>query len=73
MRAVLVRQFGGDVDYKNWHPLPSSIQYTGFPTADGDVPADAGKSFLVAWDPVISCMPTRAPITASFTPRKDVV
>ena len=45
-------QFGGDVDYKNWHPLPSSIQYTGFPTADGDVPADAGKSFLVAWDPV---------------------
>ena len=45
-------QFGGDVDYKNWQPLPSSIQYTGFPTADGDVPADAGKSFLVAWDPV---------------------
>jgi len=44
--------FGGDVDYKNWRPLPSSIQYTGFPTADGDAPADAGKSFLVAWDPV---------------------
>ncbi len=40
------------MDYKNWHPLPSSIQYTGFPTADGDAPADAGKSFLVAWDPV---------------------
>ncbi|HET9863685.1 MAG TPA: PQQ-binding-like beta-propeller repeat protein, partial [Steroidobacteraceae bacterium] len=45
-------QFGGDVNYQNWHPLPSSIQYTGFPTADGDVPAEAGKSFLVAWDPV---------------------
>jgi quinohemoprotein ethanol dehydrogenase len=45
-------QFGGDVDYRNWRPLPSSIQYTGFPTADGDVPADAGRSFLVAWDPV---------------------
>ncbi|HET7812722.1 MAG TPA: PQQ-dependent dehydrogenase, methanol/ethanol family [Steroidobacteraceae bacterium] len=45
-------QFGGDVDYKNWKPLPSSIQFTGFPTADGDVPADGGKSFLVAWDPV---------------------
>ena len=45
-------QFGGDVDVKNWNPLPSSIQFTGFPTADGDVPADAGKSFLVAWDPV---------------------
>ena len=44
--------FGGDVDYKNWKPLPSSIQFTGFPTADGDAPADAGKSFLVAWDPV---------------------
>jgi quinohemoprotein ethanol dehydrogenase len=44
--------FGGDVDYKNWHPLPASMQYTGFPTADGDVPADGGKSFLVAWDPV---------------------
>jgi quinohemoprotein ethanol dehydrogenase len=37
---------------KNWHPLPSSIQFTGFPTADGDPPADAGKSFLTAWDPV---------------------
>jgi quinohemoprotein ethanol dehydrogenase len=45
-------QFGGDVDYKNWQPLPASIQYTGFPTADGDPPADGGKSFLVAWDPV---------------------
>ncbi|HEX5162999.1 MAG TPA: PQQ-dependent dehydrogenase, methanol/ethanol family [Steroidobacteraceae bacterium] len=44
--------FGGDVDYKNWRPLPSSIQFTGFPTADGDAPADGGKSFLVAWDPV---------------------
>ena len=44
--------FGGDVDYKNWKPLPSSIQFTGFPTTDGDAPADAGKSFLVAWDPV---------------------
>jgi quinohemoprotein ethanol dehydrogenase len=44
--------FGGDVDYKNWRPLAASIQFTGFPTADGDVPADAGKSFLVAWDPV---------------------
>jgi quinohemoprotein ethanol dehydrogenase len=28
------------------------MQYTGFPTADGDVPADNSKSFLVAWDPV---------------------
>ena len=45
-------QFGGDVDYKNWRPLPASIQFTGFPTADGDPPADGGKSFLVAWDPV---------------------
>jgi quinohemoprotein ethanol dehydrogenase len=44
--------FGGEVDVKDWHPLPSSIQYTGFPTTDGVVPADAGKSFLVAWDPV---------------------
>jgi quinohemoprotein ethanol dehydrogenase len=44
--------FGGDVDPKNWKPLPASIQYTGFPTADGDPPADGGKSFLVAWDPV---------------------
>src|SRR5688572_27659861 len=44
--------FGGDVDYKNWRPLPASIQFTGFPTADGDAPEDAGKSFLVAWDPV---------------------
>ncbi len=44
--------FGGDVDYKNWQPLPASIQFTGFPTADGDAPADAGKSFLIAWDPV---------------------
>jgi len=44
--------FGGDVDPNNWHPFPLSIQYTGFPTSDGDVPADAGKSFLTAWDPV---------------------
>ena len=44
--------FGGDVDVKNWHPLPLSIQFTGFPTADGDPPADGGKSFLTAWDPV---------------------
>jgi quinohemoprotein ethanol dehydrogenase len=44
-------QFGGNVDAKNWHPLPSSTQYGGFPTVDGDVPADGGKSFLVAWDP----------------------
>jgi quinohemoprotein ethanol dehydrogenase len=45
-------QFGGDVDTGNWHPLPSSVQFTGFPTADGDVPADTAKSYLVAWDPV---------------------
>jgi quinohemoprotein ethanol dehydrogenase len=44
-------QFGG-VDQEDWQPLPSSIQYTGFPTVDGDPPADGGKSFLVAWDPV---------------------
>jgi quinohemoprotein ethanol dehydrogenase len=48
----MAAQFGGDVDVKNWHPLPSSIQFSGFPTTDGDVPAEAGKSFLVAWDPV---------------------
>ena len=45
-------QFGGDLDVKNWHPLPASNQFTGFPTLDGDVPADAGKSYLLAWDPV---------------------
>jgi quinohemoprotein ethanol dehydrogenase len=40
------------IDPKNWHPLPLSIQYAGFPSADGDPPADGGKSFLTAWDPV---------------------
>jgi len=40
------------IDPKNWHPLPLSIQYAGFPFSDGDAPADAGKSFLTAWDPV---------------------
>jgi quinohemoprotein ethanol dehydrogenase len=48
----MAAQFGGDVDVKNWHPLPASVQFTGFPTADGDVAADAAKSFLIAWDPV---------------------
>ena len=45
-------QFGGNVDAGNWHPLPSSLQFSGFPTVDRDPPADAAKSFLTAWDPV---------------------
>ncbi len=42
--------FGGDIDPKSWNPLPASVQFSGFPSAD-DAPADAGKSYLVAWDP----------------------
>ena len=49
------------MDYKNWKPLPASIQFTGFPTADGDAPADAGKSYLVAWDPVKQRPPWQQP------------
>jgi quinohemoprotein ethanol dehydrogenase len=48
----LPAQFGADVDAQNWHPLPSSMEFRGFPIVDNDPPADAGKSFLTAWDPI---------------------
>jgi quinohemoprotein ethanol dehydrogenase len=44
--------FGGEVDVGHWNPLPASTQYIGFPTIDGDPPADGGASTLTAWDPV---------------------
>ena len=59
-------QFGGDVDVNNWHPLPSSREFTGFPTADGDPSADAGKSFLTAWDPVKQRAAWQQPTPGSY-------
>jgi quinohemoprotein ethanol dehydrogenase len=40
------------VDKQNWHPIPLSTQFTGLATGDGDAPADAGTSTLLAWDPI---------------------
>jgi quinohemoprotein ethanol dehydrogenase len=58
--------YGDDgVDFEHWSPLPYSTQYTGLASGDGDPPADAGKSSLVAWDPVAARkvweMPTPGP------------
>jgi quinohemoprotein ethanol dehydrogenase len=45
--------FGDEgVDKKDWLPKPFSPEFAGFSSGDGDVPKDAGKSILKAWDPV---------------------
>jgi quinohemoprotein ethanol dehydrogenase len=45
--------FGDEgVDKKDWKPKPLTPEFAGFTAGDGDVPKDAGKSILKAWDPV---------------------
>jgi quinohemoprotein ethanol dehydrogenase len=45
--------FGDEgVDKKDWRPKPLTPEFAGFTSGDGDVPKDAGKSILKAWDPV---------------------
>jgi quinohemoprotein ethanol dehydrogenase len=45
--------FGDEgVDKKHWQPKPLTPEFAGFTSGDGDVPKDAGKSILKAWDPV---------------------
>jgi quinohemoprotein ethanol dehydrogenase len=40
------------VDIKNFNPTPGTPEITGMALGTGDVPADAGRSLLKAWDPV---------------------
>jgi len=40
------------VDVKHWNARPGSAEYTGLSLGTGDVPPDAGRSVLKAWDPV---------------------
>jgi quinohemoprotein ethanol dehydrogenase len=45
--------FGDEgVDKENWQPKPLTPEFAGFTSGVGDVPKDAGKSILKAWDPV---------------------
>jgi quinohemoprotein ethanol dehydrogenase len=44
--------FGDEgVDKSPWRPRVMTPEYAGLTTGDGDVPKDAGKSILKAWDP----------------------
>ena len=46
-------EFGdAGIDVKNWKARPGSAEYTGLALGTGDVPADAGRSVLRAWDPL---------------------
>ncbi|MFM1887553.1 MAG: hypothetical protein RL026_2710 [Pseudomonadota bacterium] len=46
-------EFGdAGVDLKNYDPRPRTTDYTGLTVGGGDVPRDAGRSVLRAWDPV---------------------
>jgi quinohemoprotein ethanol dehydrogenase len=46
-------EFGdAGVDLKDWKPRRNTPEYTGLALGAGDVPADAGRSVLKAWDPV---------------------
>ena len=40
------------IDPARWKPILHSTQFTGLAGVDGDPPADAATSSLVAWDPV---------------------
>jgi quinohemoprotein ethanol dehydrogenase len=40
------------IDAKTWSPMLYTPEYVGLARGDGDPPADAGKSALIAWDPV---------------------
>jgi quinohemoprotein ethanol dehydrogenase len=44
----------GDVgfDKVNYKPRAGTPDYTGLPMGEGDIPADAGRSILKAWDPI---------------------
>jgi quinohemoprotein ethanol dehydrogenase len=45
--------FGDEgVDKKNWNPKLLTPEFAGFTPGQGDVPRDAGKSILKAWDPI---------------------
>jgi quinohemoprotein ethanol dehydrogenase len=45
--------FGDEgVDKKHWNPQPLTPEFAGFTPGNGDVPADAAKSILKAWDPI---------------------
>ncbi len=44
--------FGDEgVDKAQWNPKPLTPEFAGFTPGVGDVPKDAGKSILKAWDP----------------------
>jgi quinohemoprotein ethanol dehydrogenase len=46
-------EFGdAGVDTKHWNPKTGTPEYTGLSLGSGDVPRDAGRSVLKAWDPV---------------------
>lgn len=46
-------EFGDQgVDRKNFNPTPGTPEFSGLTLGSGDVPADAGRSVLKAWDPV---------------------
>jgi quinohemoprotein ethanol dehydrogenase len=46
--------FGGEgVDKAAWQPKPLTPEFAGFTAGNGDVPKDAGKSILKAWDPIL--------------------
>jgi len=45
--------FGDEgVDKSHWKPKLLTPEFAGFTPGDGDVPKDAGKSILKAWDPI---------------------
>jgi quinohemoprotein ethanol dehydrogenase len=45
--------FGDEgVDKSDWKPKPLTPEFAGFSSGDADVPRDAGKSILKAWDPI---------------------
>ncbi len=45
--------FGDEgVNKKDWQPIVMTPEYAGLTTGNGDVPRDAGKSILKAWDPL---------------------
>jgi quinohemoprotein ethanol dehydrogenase len=45
--------FGDEgVDKNHWQPKLLTPEFAGFTPGDGDVPKDAGKSILKAWDPI---------------------
>jgi quinohemoprotein ethanol dehydrogenase len=46
-------EFGdAGVDISNFSPLVNTPEFTGLSLGSGDVPADAGRSVLKAWDPI---------------------